>query len=174
MRRLLSLLGKKLRGSEDPTVARALWTLVVSTLVAIVVLAVLALKDHGNFSNDLATVLKLAGAIVVLLGSYFAARTIGHNRDDQVANRYMRAVELLGHSQPDVRLGAVQQLDDIGTRVWKHTRGGEGYPGAVRAVLAEFARTASAKPSPGTPIERGADVAAAERALAKLPEPDSG
>jgi hypothetical protein len=54
--------------------------------------------------------LPVLGGVVVLLGSYFAARTL---RDNELS----KATEMLGSSAPSVRIAGVHQLGIIGMNV---------------------------------------------------------
>jgi hypothetical protein len=97
-------LGTKLANPEDRTVATILWLVGVSTIVALAIVPNAAARD---------TVLKAAGGTVVLLGSYFAARTLKQTRADQRATRILKAIEMVGDDLPAVRVGAMWTLLEI-------------------------------------------------------------
>jgi hypothetical protein len=85
------------RGAHDPVVALALWALALAGVAAIAGSA-----QWWHF--ELVKVLPVLGSVVVLLGSYFAARTL---RDNEVA----KATEMLGNSALAVRVAGFISLD---------------------------------------------------------------
>jgi hypothetical protein len=56
------------------------------------------------------TVLKGAGGVLLLLGSYYGARTLKETHADRNADRILKAIELAGSSDRIVRLGAAEML----------------------------------------------------------------
>jgi hypothetical protein len=50
---------------------------------------------------------------VVLLGSYFAARTLKQTRSDQRASRMLQAIELTASDRPVARIGAIGVLNSL-------------------------------------------------------------
>ena len=91
------------RRSHDPVIALALWALAAAGVVAIIGSACL-------WHFELVKMLPVLGSVVVLLGSYFAARTL---RDGEVA----KATEMLGSGAPAVRVAGIHQLGLIGMSV---------------------------------------------------------
>ncbi len=91
------------RGAHDPVVALALWALALAGIVAIV-------GSACWWHFELVKMLPVLGSVVVLLGSYFAARTL---RDSEVA----KATEMLGNSALAVRVAGIHQLGLIGMNV---------------------------------------------------------
>ena len=89
--------------AHDPVIALALWGL---GLAGIVTAAVSLLV----WPFPLEKMLPVLGGVVVLLGSYFAARTL---RDGELS----RATEMLGSDSLAVRLVGVHQLGQIGMYV---------------------------------------------------------
>ena len=67
-----------------------------------------------KLQNDArATLLQgLAGGIL-LLGAYLTWRQLGVTREGQITERYTRAVDQLGHTELDVRLGGIYALERI-------------------------------------------------------------
>jgi len=96
---------KWFRRAADPTVAAILWAVAFAGVVA----ACLTLP----FDYSLTEMLPAMGGVVVLLGSYFAARTL---RDGEVA----KALELLNGNTPAVRVAAVHRLAIIAMRTPKY------------------------------------------------------
>lgn len=118
------------RRAEDPTVAVALVVIAVLTVAALVV-APIVLDAANKDVWDL--VIKVAGAAVVLIGSYFAARTLKQSRADQRDARILTAIGLVGNEHPEVRIGALLALGELA----KNT-GGPGrddYLAAIRATV---------------------------------------
>jgi hypothetical protein len=118
MRRLLA----KLVNVEDRTVAVVLWLVALITSVALISVPDAAARD---------AVLKAAGGTVVLLGSYFAARTLKQTRSDQRATRILKAIEMVGHERPAVRVGALWTLVDLASSSDARRESNQ-----IRAVLA--------------------------------------
>lgn len=96
---------ERVRMAHDPVIALALWVLGLAGTVAVLVSLL-----PGSFS--LKEALPVLGAVVVLLGSYFAARTL---RDNELT----RATEMLGSDSPAVQLVGIHQLGQIGMYVPK-------------------------------------------------------
>jgi len=76
--------------------------------LALAGVAAIAASAHWRF--ELVKMLPVLGSVVVLLGSYFAARTL---RDSEVA----KATEMLGSSALAVRVAGIHQLGLIGMNV---------------------------------------------------------
>ncbi len=91
------------RMAHDPVVALALWALGISGVAA-------ALVSLYIWPFPLVEMLPLLGGVVVLLGSYFAARTL---RDNELA----KATEMLGDDSLAVRIAGIHQLGLIGMSV---------------------------------------------------------
>jgi hypothetical protein len=68
------------------------------------------LKLQGDARATLAQI--LAGGIL-LVGAYLTWRQLAVNREGQITERYTRAIDQLGHSQLDVRLGGIYALERI-------------------------------------------------------------
>ncbi len=95
------------RDSVDPEASILLLSLVGFTVVGLIVSLAIgsaALRD---------VVLKGAGGALLVVGSYYAARTLMENRADQRAAQMLRAIELTAHPSAAVRSGAVGVLIEI-------------------------------------------------------------
>ena len=78
-------------------------------------------------------VFKASGGILVVLGSYFAARTLKQTRADQRASRMLTATEMVASDSDPVRLGAMWVLVDLlDSTAGKRE---EGVASAIRCVL---------------------------------------
>lgn len=97
------LVPSPVRRSHDPVIALALWALALAGVAAI---AASACRWHF----ELVKMLPVLGSVVVLLGSYFAARTL---RDNELA----KATEMLSSSALAVRVAGIYQLGLIGMSV---------------------------------------------------------
>lgn len=53
------------------------------------------------------------GGVVVLVGAFFTYRQLRTTREAQITERFTRAIEQLGHSALDVRLGGIYALERI-------------------------------------------------------------
>ncbi len=104
-----------------------------------------------------ATLALLAGGIAVI-GALYTARTYGLNQRSQISDRFIRAVEQLGHESLDVRVGGVYALERVA-----HESGREHGP--VMEVLAAFVRRRSRSREPRLGPEPSADVTAAMTVL---------
>jgi hypothetical protein len=94
--------------------------------------------------NDIrTTLLQGIGGLVVLLGAYFAYRQLQVNREGQITERFTRAIDQLGHSELDVRLGGIYALERIANDS-SHDRA------TVAEVLAAFVRSHAPWPPPPT------------------------
>jgi hypothetical protein len=131
------------------------------------------------------TLTQVVAGIAVLLGAYAAFRRLRVSeaelqvsRDGQVTERFTRAVEHLGATNPDVRIGGIYALDRI-------ARNSPEDADAVTTILSAFARShapwpaiasgtepKNAHPSaslPPTLASRAGDVQAAVTVLGRLP-----
>jgi len=57
--------------------------------------------------------LALLAGIVAVAGAYYTARTFALNRQGQITERFTRAVDQLGHSEIEVRLGGIYALERL-------------------------------------------------------------
>jgi len=123
-------------------------------------------EQHEALSKDRDAVLKIvagAGAVVVLV---FTGRSYLLAREGHVTDRYSKAVEQLGSTNLDVRLGGIYALE----RIMRDSP--KDHPTIV-AVLAAFIRehaTAGAPPRPDTTTGHPASRRI-ERMRARLPQP---
>jgi hypothetical protein len=86
------------RDSQDPPVARILWVLIVAGGVGIAASPILHYPISG--------MLPILGGLVVILGSYFAARTL---RD----NEMVHAIEMLDSDEESVQLMGIYTLGRV-------------------------------------------------------------
>lgn len=91
-----------LRNAHDPVVALALWSLAVVGAIAA------GLSSCLGYS--LADMLPVLGGVVVLLGSYFAARTL---RDNELS----QATQMLSSDREAVRLAGIYRLGTVAAGV---------------------------------------------------------
>ncbi len=120
-----------LNKADDPLVAGVLWCLALATVVAVVLpwrLTSYSAKEIGD------VVLKVAGGILLLLSSYFAARTLKQTRADQRTGRILEATQLLADVSVSVRFGAISVLLNLAESS-KGLREGEQVA-IIRGVLA--------------------------------------
>lgn len=110
-----------MRNASDPTVARILWGLIVAGLLG----ALLSIPC----AYSIADLLPILGAVTVLLGSYFAARTLRENEVD-------RATIALDSTRPSVRVAGVYRLGRVAIDAPKY---GEYVRIALHEVAAEDA-----------------------------------
>jgi uncharacterized protein YjbI with pentapeptide repeats len=97
--------------------------------------------------NDVrATLLQgLAGAFL-LLGLYFTGRTLQLNREGQITERFTRAIDQLGSTTLDVRLGGIYALERIANDSQNDRE-------TIYAVLAAFIREHARQPDDASDIE---------------------
>jgi hypothetical protein len=106
----LNLVGN-LREATDREAAITLLLLVVAAVVALVVLPDVI---PGSESATRDAVLKGAGGVLLVLGSYYAARTLKENRTDKRTDQILKAIELLAkHEERGVRAGAESMLREL-------------------------------------------------------------
>jgi len=99
------------RNAADTEAAITLLALVVVTVVA---LAVLPEVISGSDAATRDAVLKAAGGILLLLGSYYGARTLKENRIDKRTDQILKAIELLAtHDDRGVTAGVVLTLEEL-------------------------------------------------------------
>ncbi|WUD71376.1 pentapeptide repeat-containing protein [Streptomyces sp. NBC_00510] len=106
--------------------------------------------DRAKAINDIRTTLLqgLAG-VALLIGAYFTWRQLDVSRQGQLTQRFTAAVEQLGDTSPEVRIGAIYALERI-------ARDSPGDRGPIAEVLCSFVkRTGPAAPLGGRPIPRG-------------------
>ncbi len=102
--------------------------------------------------NDVRTTgVQLLAGFVLVVGSYFTARSLRINREGQMTERFTAAIEHLGSGELAVRLGGIYALERLGKN------SPDDYP-AVIEVLTAFVREHSPRPP----------VAEADDASAKL------
>lgn len=106
-RGLPSWVPRNIREAEDPIVSVILLALAALTLVLLILGPVVTDSRPSAFRD---ATLKGAGAGLLLLGSYFAARTLKQTRADQRAGRVLQAIQMLENKSPEVRIGAVWAL----------------------------------------------------------------
>lgn len=120
-----------MRNAHDPPVARLLWGLIVLALIG----GFLSLR----FDYSLTDMLPLLGGVIVVLGSYFAARTL---RENEVA----QATLMLAGDNDAVRIAGVHRLGTVAAEtprfrpyaiVTLQAFAGEDANGARPRVLAE-------------------------------------
>jgi Pentapeptide repeats (8 copies) len=71
-------------------------------------------SNRVKAENDVRTTgVQLLGGIALGLGAVFAGITLVYNREQQITERFTRAVEQLGHDSLDVRVGAIYALERI-------------------------------------------------------------
>jgi hypothetical protein len=131
-----------LRDAHDPVVAAALWFIVGAAVVGAVFSAFSWPMDFG-----LADILPPLGGAIVLLGSYFAARTL---RDNEI----VQSTQMLQSEREAVRVAGVGRL-------WAVGKGVPRFREQIRDTLQAFA----SDPSAGKLATEHA-----RRALADLPK----
>ena len=132
---------KRLRNAHDPPVALILW---IVLFLSIIGSALTVGLEWGSIPDALT----VFGGVVVLLGSYFAARTLRENEAD-------RATQMLASTSDAVRVAGVHRLRTL-------ARETPLYLDYVRATL-----QACAHESPGEPAG-----VLASAALKELPKPE--
>jgi hypothetical protein len=73
------------------------------------------------------------GGLVLALGLFFTARTLQVNREGQITERFSKAIEQLGDSKLDIRLGGIYALERI-------ARDSKRDHGPVMEVLTAYVR----------------------------------
>lgn len=105
---------------EDPW-AYGVYALVVAALFVFFLLPPLLVSPSGltkaerlKAENDLRTTgVQLLAGFVLVVGSYFTARTLRQNRESQITERFTRAIDQLGNANLDVRVGGIFALERI-------------------------------------------------------------
>lgn len=137
--------------------------------------------------NDIRTTgVQVLAGVIVLMGALFTARTFNLNKEGQLTDRYLKAVECLGSEQMHVRVGAIYALERLArdsTRdhttimevLCNYVRGGRRkpgvreYPADLQAALKVIGRRAARQDSPQFRIDLGgADLTGAVLARANL------
>lgn len=124
----------------------------------------LSAKERLDAENDIrSSLIQVLGGAVVVTGLYFTARGFRLTREGHITDRYSRAIEHVGSTNADVRIGGIYALERI-------ARDSVADRDVVYEVLTTFirehTRTAPQEPSD----ERvGADVQAALNVLARRP-----
>ena len=101
---------KNFRGAVDREAAATLLLLLSATVAALVVLPIVL---SGSAADIRDAVLKGAGALLLLLGSYYGARTLKENRTDKRTDQMLKAIELLAADDSAIRAGAVATLQAL-------------------------------------------------------------
>lgn len=106
---------------------------------------------------------KIFGGIAVLSGAWFAWRRLEIRREGQVTERFSRAVDQLGSTRADVRVGGIYALERIARDSAKD------HP-QVMEVLTAFIRQATSKES-GDTVETDGE-SEADQSAGNVPIPD--
>lgn len=122
-------------------------------------------KDLLDARNSVrVTLLQALGGLLLAIGLVFTERTFRLNREGQVTDRYSKAIEQLGNSSVDVRIGGVYALERI-------ARDSRSDYGTITEVLCAFIREHTSEPSErgrsALSGPAGADVQAAITVLAR-------
>jgi uncharacterized protein YjbI with pentapeptide repeats len=117
--------------------------------------------DQAKAESDARTALIQAVAgLVLLAGLFFTGRTLRLNRQGQITDRFSRAIEQLGDSKLDVRLGGIYALERIARdSADDHRTIMEVLTAFVREHGAEAARQ-EARPATGVATLAGVPAAA--------------
>lgn len=151
---------------EDPW-AYGVYVLIVLALIVFFWLPDL-LVSRGDFEqdadwykakNDVRTAgIQLLGGFVLVVGSYFTARTLRLNRAGHVTDRFSKAVEHLGMPESATSLGGVYALERI-------MRDAPEEQGSILEILCAFVRVSERPRRPnGAP---SVEVAAALRVIGR-------
>ena len=81
----------------------------------------------------------LAGGIA-LFGAYYTSRTFELNRQGQITERFTRAIDQLGHTEVDVKLGGIYALE----RIARESRDDHG---PIVEILTAYVREHAARPA---------------------------
>ena len=122
--------------AEDPAVAIALTVIALLTIVGLVGGPFMFHVDDKDVWD---LVIKAAGASVVLIGSYFAARTLKQSRADQRDARVLTALGLVGSESPEVRVGGLLVLGELAKTTGGPQR--DDYLAAIRATVQTVAQS---------------------------------
>ena len=115
-----------------------------------------ATSDRARSINDArSSLIQLLGGAGLLGGVVYTARTLALSRTTNLAERFTRAIDHLGHPSSGVRVGGIYSLESI-------TREDGIYWDIVDQVLVAHVRDFGGKSAPVSP-----DVQAAIRVLAK-------
>lgn len=142
----LKRLGRSALTPEDP------WAYGVYVLIALAAFVFFFLPDmlvaRGDFDdrkewykarNDVRTSgIQLLGGFVLVVGSYFTARTLRLNRAGHITDRFSKAVEHLAGEEPATRLGGIYALERV-------MRDSSEYQGPVLEILTAFVRVEGSK-----------------------------
>jgi len=131
-------------------------------------------EDQAKVRHDIRTsLLQLLGGIVLVVGAHYTAKSYALNQEGQVTERFTRAIDQLGGSQPEVCIGAIYGLERI-------ARDSQRDHGPVMEVLTAYVREHARPPKPRESKVRapkprdpaGEEAAATERSGASRPEED--
>jgi hypothetical protein len=99
------------RKAVDREAAATLLLLLFATVAAVILLPGVMAGDAAGIRDG---VLKGAGGVLLLLGSYYGARTLKENRTDKRTDQILKAFELLAtHNDGAVRAGAISVLEAL-------------------------------------------------------------
>lgn len=156
------------------TLAAILIVLVASALIWLVLVLPQYLLDSRGVSltpkerldieaGIRSTLVQILGGAVIVLGLYFTARGFHLTREGQITDRYAKAIEHLGNSNADVRIGGLYSLARIARD--SHVDA-QMITEVLTSFVREHTRTGHRKPSDAK-VE--ADVQAALSVLATRP-----
>jgi hypothetical protein len=127
----------------------------------------LTAKEQLNAEAELrSSLVQLTGGMLLVAGLFFTARGFRLTREGHITDRYTKAIEQLGSTNQDVRIGGIYALERI-------ARDSAGDRETIVDVLATFVREHT-KIAHRTPSAEkiGADVQAALYVLARRPGAD--
>jgi pentapeptide repeat protein len=116
--------------------------------------------DWYQARNDVRTAgIQMLAGFVLVVGSYFTARTLRLNREGHITDRFSKAIEHLGGESQATRLGGIYALERI-------MRDAPLEQGAILEILAAFIRVESRKRVAGDDSPP-AEIAAAIRVIGR-------
>ena len=122
-------------------------------------------RDRAKAENDVRTTgVQLLAGLALGLGALFTAITLIYNREAQITERFTRAIDQLGHEEPEVRVGGIYALERI-------MRDSPRDHGPIVETLMSFVREHAKPPTPVLPAtgneKPSADVQAAVTVLGR-------
>ncbi|MFD8534145.1 pentapeptide repeat-containing protein [Streptosporangium canum] len=107
----------------------------------------------------------IGGVVFTALGLWYTAQTLNTTQQGQITDRYTKAIEQLGSTKSDVRLGGIYALQRLTT---DSTRDRD----SIRNVLSAFVRNhdgCALQPGEKTPPERCSDAGEDNGSYVRLP-----
>jgi hypothetical protein len=153
--------------------AAAVGAVVLVAWLVLYVLPPTLTSDETTETDARTALIQVVAGLVLLGGLFFTARTLQLNRQGQITERFTRAIDQLGDSKLDVRLGGIYALERIARdSADDHPTIMEVLTAFLREHSAEAAQVQGVEPPMEAALPPGAPAPEGAAASPRGPRPD--